>query len=119
MSVLCVQSCHLYSTEMLVVSLQENCVQALNLTWLCTECVNCSRLRDKITKRAWFVSVLCVQSCRLYSTKMLRVLLRASTPGFSSWGVELLVTQLYDQSSAVASAALTILDEACDIEVCT
>ena len=93
-------------------------MQALIQTWLCSKYVSCSRLRAKIIERAWFVSVLCVQSCRLYSTKMLRVLLRASTPGFSSWGVELLGTQLYDQSSAVASAALTILDEACDIEVC-
>jgi hypothetical protein len=57
------------------------------------------------------------QNSRLYSTKLLGILLRAGTPGFSTWGMELLVTQLYDQSSDVAAAALGILDEACDIEV--
>ncbi|XP_076440459.1 rapamycin-insensitive companion of mTOR-like isoform X2 [Babylonia areolata] len=56
------------------------------------------------------------EGCRLYSTRFLRVLLRAGTRGFSGWGMELLVTQLYDQSSAVTSTALAILDEACDIE---
>ncbi|KAL8596171.1 hypothetical protein ACOMHN_021211 [Nucella lapillus] len=56
------------------------------------------------------------ESCRLYSTRFLRVLLRAGTRGFSGWGMELLVTQLYDQSSAVTATALAILDEACDIE---
>ncbi|KAK7495005.1 hypothetical protein BaRGS_00013645 [Batillaria attramentaria] len=56
------------------------------------------------------------ETCRVYATKLLRVLLRANTPGFSSWGMELLVTQLYDQSHSVAMAALSILDEACDME---
>ncbi|KAK7099628.1 rapamycin-insensitive companion of mTOR-like [Littorina saxatilis] len=56
------------------------------------------------------------ESCRLYSTNLLRVLLRAGTPHFSTWGIQLLVTQLYDQSPAVSSAALATLDEACDIE---
>ncbi|NP_001267775.1 RPTOR independent companion of MTOR, complex 2 [Aplysia californica] len=54
--------------------------------------------------------------CRLYATKMLRVLMRAGTPGFSSWGVELLVTQLYDTQPSVAMSALNILDEASDNE---
>ena len=88
-----------------------------DIAQLCTELVSCSREAETTMARARFVYR--VQSCRLYSTKMLRVLLRAGTPGFSTWGVELLVTQLYDQSPAVTSAALTILDEACDIEVCS
>ncbi|XP_025081196.1 rapamycin-insensitive companion of mTOR-like [Pomacea canaliculata] len=57
------------------------------------------------------------ENCRLYATRLLRVLLRSGMQGFNTWGLELLVTQLYDQSKSVAMAALTILDEACDIEV--
>uniref|UniRef100_A0A8C2WG10 RPTOR independent companion of MTOR complex 2 n=1 Tax=Cyclopterus lumpus TaxID=8103 RepID=A0A8C2WG10_CYCLU len=53
-------------------------------------------------------------ACRLYSTKHLRVLLRASVEFFSSWGMELLVTQLHDHSKAVSMEALDILDEACE-----
>ncbi|XP_072310238.1 LOW QUALITY PROTEIN: rapamycin-insensitive companion of mTOR-like [Eucyclogobius newberryi] len=52
-------------------------------------------------------------SCRLYATKHLRVLLRANVEFFSSWGIELLVTQLHDRSKAVSVEALDILDEAC------
>ncbi|XP_076586815.1 rapamycin-insensitive companion of mTOR-like isoform X1 [Chaetodon auriga] len=52
--------------------------------------------------------------CRLYATKHLRVLLRASVEFFSSWGMELLVTQLHDHSKAVSMEALDILDEACE-----
>ncbi|KAK3090902.1 hypothetical protein FSP39_015586 [Pinctada imbricata] len=58
------------------------------------------------------------ESARLYCTKFMRVLLRAKVAGFSSWGVELLVNQLYDQSIQVAQAALAVLDEACDVEAC-
>ncbi|XP_056274171.1 rapamycin-insensitive companion of mTOR-like isoform X2 [Pseudoliparis swirei] len=53
-------------------------------------------------------------ACRLYATKHLRVLLRASVEFFSSWGMELLVTQLHDHSKAVSIEALDILDEACE-----
>ncbi|XP_072244394.1 rapamycin-insensitive companion of mTOR-like isoform X2 [Leuresthes tenuis] len=52
--------------------------------------------------------------CRLYATKHLRVLLRAGVEFFSSWGMELLVTQLHDHSKAVSMEALDILDEACE-----
>ena len=48
---------------------------------------------------------------------MMRVLMRAGTPGFGQWGIEMLVTQLYDQEKSVAMSALHILDEACDNEV--
>ena len=57
------------------------------------------------------------QSGRLYSTKFLRVLLRAKVRSFTTWGIELLVGQLYDQSRSVAMTALSILDEACEDHV--
>lgn len=53
----------------------------------------------------------------MYATKHLRVLLRASVEFFSSWGMELLVTQLHDHSKAVSMEALDILDEACEDKV--
>ncbi|KAF7243891.1 Rapamycin-insensitive companion of mTOR [Varanus komodoensis] len=53
-------------------------------------------------------------SCRLYATKHLRVLLRANVEFFSNWGIELLVTQLHDKYKAISSEALDILDEACE-----
>ncbi|XP_041667185.1 rapamycin-insensitive companion of mTOR-like isoform X3 [Cheilinus undulatus] len=53
-------------------------------------------------------------TCRLYATKHLRVLLRAGVEFFSNWGVELLVTQLYDRNKTVSMEALDILDEACE-----
>lgn len=62
-------------------------------------------------------SLLIEQTCRLYATKHLRVLLRASVEFFSSWGMELLVTQLHDHSKAVSMEALDILDEACEDKV--
>lgn len=59
----------------------------------------------------------CAQSCRLYATKHLRVLLRANVEFFSNWGIELLVTQLHDKSKNISSEALDILDEACEDKV--
>ncbi|XP_070780329.1 LOW QUALITY PROTEIN: rapamycin-insensitive companion of mTOR-like [Enoplosus armatus] len=53
-------------------------------------------------------------TCRLYATKHLRVLLRASVEFFSNWGIELLVTQLHDRNKTVCMEALDILDEACE-----
>lgn len=58
-----------------------------------------------------------MQTCRLYATKHLRVLLRAGVEFFSSWGMELLVTQLHDHSKTVSMEALDILDEACEDKV--
>lgn len=63
------------------------------------------------------ITYLSSQPCRLYATKHLRVLLRASVEFFSSWGMELLVTQLHDHSKAVSMEALDILDEACEDKV--
>ncbi|NXA44931.1 RICTR protein, partial [Nothocercus julius] len=53
-------------------------------------------------------------SCRLYATKHLRVLLRANVEFFSNWGIEFLVTQLHDKNKTISSEALDILDEACE-----
>lgn len=60
---------------------------------------------------------LLLQSCRLYATKHLRVLLRANVEFFSNWGIELLVTQLHDKNKTISSEALDILDEACEDKV--
>ncbi|ODM99839.1 Rapamycin-insensitive companion of mTOR [Orchesella cincta] len=49
---------------------------------------------------------------RHYATKFLRVLVRAKLPGFSKWGIELLVNQLNDKNRAIALSALDILEEA-------
>ena len=38
-------------------------------------------------------------------------------PFFNSWGLELLVPQLYDLDKQVAMEAVEILDEACEEEV--
>lgn len=57
------------------------------------------------------------QNCRLYATKQLRVLLRACVDFFSTWGIELLVTQLHDRNKGVSMEALDILDEACEDKV--
>ncbi|NWH27439.1 RICTR protein, partial [Grus americana] len=62
-------------------------------------------------KKAFF---FLLQSCRLYATKHLRVLLRANVEFFSNWGIELLVTQLHDKNKTISSEALDILDEACE-----
>ncbi|XP_070563534.1 rapamycin-insensitive companion of mTOR-like isoform X2 [Ptychodera flava] len=56
------------------------------------------------------------ESVQLYATSHMRVLLRAKAPFFSSWGMELLVTQLYDKSREVAMEAIDIIDEACEVE---
>lgn len=54
----------------------------------------------------------------MYATQLLRALVRVGAEDFSRWGIELLVGQLYDESRLVAHAALDVLDEACDNEVC-
>lgn len=58
-----------------------------------------------------------LKGSRLYSTQFLQVLLRAKVYQFGRWGVELLVTQLYDQSKAISLTALNILHEACEERV--
>ena len=51
---------------------------------------------------------------RLYATNFLRVLLRIRLRDFRKWALELLITQLADKNQPVVSAALDILDEACE-----
>lgn len=52
-------------------------------------------------------------AARLYATSYMRVLLRAKMSGYISWGVHLLIAQLYDPYQSVANEALEILAEAC------
>eukprot|EP00004_Rigifila_ramosa_P013527 TRINITY_DN3004_c0_g1_i1.p1 TRINITY_DN3004_c0_g1~~TRINITY_DN3004_c0_g1_i1.p1 ORF type:complete len:1085 (-),score=258.97 TRINITY_DN3004_c0_g1_i1:103-3207(-) len=51
---------------------------------------------------------------RFHATAHMRVLLRAAVSDFSKWGIDLLVTQLYDPDPDVANVALSVLDEAVD-----
>ncbi|EDV23413.1 uncharacterized protein TRIADDRAFT_58016 [Trichoplax adhaerens] len=55
---------------------------------------------------------------RMYGTKYLRALLRAGVSNFSKWGLELLVTQLYDTNEEIAACALEITTEACEDKTC-
>ena len=80
----------------------------------------CCMLMWNLFTAIWTIlcsALLVLQSGRLYSTKFMRVLLRAKVRSFSTWGIELLVGQLYDQSRSVALTALSILDEACEDHV--
>ena len=56
------------------------------------------------------------ESCRVYATNFMRVLLRAGVTDFKKWAIELLLHQVYDESSSVSLAALDIILEACDDE---
>ncbi|KAJ3020885.1 hypothetical protein HKX48_009567 [Thoreauomyces humboldtii] len=51
---------------------------------------------------------------RLASTNHLRAILQLGTPDFSQWGIQLLVTQLYDPSIEVCERAVMVLDQACN-----
>ncbi|KAL3868472.1 hypothetical protein ACJMK2_041273 [Sinanodonta woodiana] len=79
--------------------------------------VSCLSYTKDGNTRAILSKALCgsSESARLYTTKLMRVLMRAKSLSFQTWGIELLVTQLYDQSRAVAMTALTVLDEACEV----
>ena len=57
-------------------------------------------------------------SARLYATKFLRVLLRIKSQFFNNWGIEFLTNQLYDCDAEVVEAAISVLEEACEDEVC-
>lgn len=58
------------------------------------------------------------ENTRLYATNFLRVLLRAGVTDFKKWAVELLVQQARDVYPSVSLAAIDILSEACDDEMC-
>ncbi|XP_071799748.1 rapamycin-insensitive companion of mTOR-like [Asterias amurensis] len=80
---------------------------------LISTCLDCSRDglgRTILSKLLTSAS----DSVRLYATGHLRVQLRAQIPFFQNWGMEFLVTQLYDKNSAVTSEAIEIIEEACE-----
>ncbi len=54
------------------------------------------------------------RASRLHATKHMRTLLRSGVAQFDKWGMTLLVHQLVDPDKAVSSAALSILEEACE-----
>ncbi|CAF3559369.1 unnamed protein product [Rotaria sordida] len=49
---------------------------------------------------------------RLYSTRLLRVILRCNPVAFGHWGLNLLSDQLYDQNENIILETISILDEA-------
>ena len=53
-------------------------------------------------------------ACRLYATRFLGVLVRCRTANVAQWGIKLLVDKLFDDSELIATAAVDILDDACD-----
>ncbi|ORX78342.1 hypothetical protein K493DRAFT_321236, partial [Basidiobolus meristosporus CBS 931.73] len=50
---------------------------------------------------------------RLFATKYLQTIIRASGNEFNEWAIRLLITQLYDPSVEVCEMAVKVLDEAC------
>ena len=54
------------------------------------------------------------ESCRLYATRFLGILIRSRTSYIAQWGINLLVCQLFDSSKAITWVALEILEDACD-----
>jgi rapamycin-insensitive companion of mTOR len=55
-------------------------------------------------------------SCRLYATNFMLVLLRTHISEFHKWALPLLVQQLYDECDSVSRAAAGILLECCDLK---
>jgi len=53
----------------------------------------------------------------LYSTSLLRVVLRSNPVAFGSWGLYLLTSQLYDTNQLVVIESAVILDEALEDRV--
>jgi hypothetical protein len=53
----------------------------------------------------------------LYSTSLLRVILRANPIAFGSWGLNLLISQLHDANQLVLIETASILDEALEDKV--
>ena len=58
-----------------------------------------------------------IESGRIYATRFLLILARIDLSGFHKWGIEALVTQLYDSCAAVSLAASQVLEEAAYKEV--
>ncbi len=53
----------------------------------------------------------------MYSTCLLRVILRANPVAFGSWGLQLLTSQLHDINQVVLIETASILDEALEDRV--
>lgn len=53
----------------------------------------------------------------MYSTSLLRVILRANPVAFGSWGLSLLISQLHDSNQTVLIETVSILDEALEDRV--
>jgi hypothetical protein len=53
----------------------------------------------------------------VYSTCLLRVILRANPVAFGSWGLQLLTSQLHDINQVVLIETASILDEALEDRV--
>ncbi|GBC19604.2 hypothetical protein RIR_jg41870.t1 [Rhizophagus irregularis DAOM 181602=DAOM 197198] len=51
---------------------------------------------------------------RLYATKHLGLILRTSSKKFNEWGIQLLITQLYDPAMEVCQMAVRVLEETCN-----
>ncbi|CAG8628166.1 8090_t:CDS:10, partial [Acaulospora morrowiae] len=51
---------------------------------------------------------------RLYATKHLGLILRTSPNKFNEWGIQLLITQLYDPAMEVCQVAVRVLEETCN-----
>ncbi|CAG8797835.1 18730_t:CDS:2, partial [Dentiscutata erythropus] len=51
---------------------------------------------------------------RLYATKHLGLILRTSPKKFNEWGIQLLITQLYDPAMEVCQMAVQVLEETCN-----
>ena len=55
------------------------------------------------------------ETCRIYATKFLGVLIRSKAHNVAHWGIDLLIGQLFDQNSKIVPiVALNLLDEAAD-----
>jgi hypothetical protein len=53
----------------------------------------------------------------LYSTSLLRVILRSNPVAFGSWGLSLVASQLHDTNQLVLLETATVLDEALEDRV--
>ncbi|KAM3599348.1 uncharacterized protein V6R79_004163 [Siganus canaliculatus] len=102
------EKCNLFQ-HLLVVSCLKNQEHLLKLTVSSLDYSRDGLARVILSK----ILTAATDTCRLYATKHLRVLLRAGVEFFSNWGIELLVTQLHDSNKTISMEALDILDEAC------
>lgn len=58
-----------------------------------------------------------LKALRLYSTSLLRVILRCNPNAFGHWGLSLLISQLHDTNQSVVIETASVLDEALEDRV--